>query len=49
MPKDERLKNFTAKRDLIDKLIKLFDLDAKQIKVTELPNDKKIIKNNNIK
>lgn len=40
MPKDERLKNFTAKRDIIDKLIKMFNLDAKQIKVTELPKNK---------
>ena len=40
MAKDERLKNFTAKRDIIDKLIKMFNLDTKQIKVTELPKNK---------
>lgn len=40
MAKDERLKNFTAKRDIIDKLIKIFDLDIKQIKVIELPKNK---------
>lgn len=35
MPKDERLKNFTKKKELMQKLIQMFNLDVKQIKITE--------------
>jgi hypothetical protein len=41
MPKDERLKNFTVKRDLMELLIKMFNLDISQIKIKEIPKDKK--------
>lgn len=39
MPKDERLKNFTKKKELMERLIKLFDLDPKQIKITKIKID----------
>lgn len=41
MAKDERLKNFTAKREIMEKLIKMFNLDVKEIIVKEIPKEKK--------
>jgi hypothetical protein len=41
MPKDERLKNFTVKRDLMELLIKMFNLDISQIKIKEIPKGQK--------